>query len=93
MGPQPRLEGLEELEPGRLLVALVVSFIDQREVVCLLHFEEKGLPSKKDALLTGRRFRRVRRGAVGRNGRVCPEPAQTASGALRRTLRQAHNLK
>ena len=30
---------------------------------------------------------------MGRNGRVCPEPAQTASGALRRTLRQAHNLK
>ena len=41
VGPQPRLEGLEELEPGRLLVALVVSFVDQREVVGLLHFEEK----------------------------------------------------
>ena len=29
---------------------------------------------------------------MGRNGRVCPEPAQTASGSLRRTLRRAHNL-
>ena len=30
---------------------------------------------------------------MGRNGRVCPGPARTASGTLRRTLRQAHNLK
>ena len=30
---------------------------------------------------------------MGRNGRVCPESARTASGALRRTLRRAHNLK
>ena len=30
---------------------------------------------------------------MGRNGRVCPEPTRTASGPLRRTLRQAHNLK
>ena len=30
---------------------------------------------------------------MGRNGRVCPGPARTASGPLRRTLRQGHNLK
>ena len=30
---------------------------------------------------------------MGRNGRVCPGPARTASGPLRRILRQGHNLK
>ena len=30
---------------------------------------------------------------MGRNGRVCPGPARTASGPLRRTLRRGHNLK
>ena len=30
---------------------------------------------------------------MGRNGRVCPGRARTASGPLRRTLRQGHNLK
>ena len=44
-------------------------------------------------MLTGRLFGRVRRGTVGRIGRVCLEPARTASGFLRRTLRQGHNLK
>ena len=62
-----------------------------------VHFEEKRFPPKKDAgvrvAYVGRRDRRVRRGAVGRSGRVCPEPARTASGPLRRALRQAQNLK
>ena len=30
---------------------------------------------------------------MGRSGRVCPGSARTASGPLRRTLRQGHNLK
>ena len=52
MGPQPRLEGLEELKPGSFLISLVVGLIDQREVLRLLHVEEKRLPSKMDVLLT-----------------------------------------
>ena len=43
VGPQPRLEGLEELEPGRLLVPLVVIAIDDRGVLRLsaVHFGKK----------------------------------------------------
>ena len=64
VGPQPRLEGLEELEPGRLLIPFVVIAIDDRGVLGLspVHCGRKKLPPKMGV------FRRFADAALGSGG-------------------------
>ena len=74
MGPQPRLEGLEELEPGRLLVPFVVTAIDNRGVLGLspVHFGRKKLLPKMGVLV---RFADAALGSVGFAGGPWDETA------------------
>ena len=79
VGPQPRLEGLEELEPGGLLVPFVVVPIDNRSVLGLspVHFERKKFPPKME---TGVPFADAAAGSGGFAGGPWDEAVGFARG-------------